>query len=169
MPPATAPPETPVGTTPAPAAAAPAAAARPTGPVRIQFPQDTLDKTVGQSFTVNVEVENAHDVVSAPFTFQYDPKLLSLDQVAYGNFWTSDGQEPQPLVKNVQNDAGMASIRVSRKAGSPALAGKGTLLTLTFKALASGTGTISASNITLNNIQDQMVGSGSPRLTVDIK
>jgi general secretion pathway protein D len=174
LPPATAPPETPAGTTPAPpaaapVAAAPAAAARPTGPVRIQFPQDRLDKTVGQSFTVTVEVENAHDVVSAPFTFQYDPKLLSLDQVAYGDFWTSDGQEPQPLVKNVQNDAGMASIRVSRKAGSPALAGKGTLLTLTFKALASGTGTISASNITLNNIQDQMVGSGSPRLTIDIK
>jgi hypothetical protein len=40
---------------------------------------------------------------------------------------------------------------------------------MTFKALTSGTATLTAANITLNNVQGQMLGSGSPRLTINIK
>jgi general secretion pathway protein D len=159
-PPATAPPETPAGT--------PAAPARPPGPVKIHFGEEKIDKNVGDSFNVSVQVDDARDVVSAPFIFQYDPKLLSLNDVAYGKFWSADGEEPL-LIKNVQNDGGLASVRLSRKPGSPAIAGTGTLLTLTFKAVASGTATVSANNITLNNAQNQMVGSGSPKMTINVK
>ena len=169
MPPATAPPETPAGTPAAPApVAAPPAPAKPGGPVKIQFGEENLDKNLGDVFTVTVNVENARDVISAPFMFQYDAKLLSLDSISAGKFWTADGEQPL-LIKNVQNESGLASVRLSRKPGSSALAGTGTLLTLSFKALASGTATISAPNITLNNVQNQMMGSGSPKLTVTIK
>jgi hypothetical protein len=88
--------------------------------------------------------------------------------VTAGKFWSADGEEPL-LIKNVQNESGLASVRVSRKPGSAAVAGTGTLLTMTFKALASGTATLTAANITLNNVQNQMLGSGSPRLTINIK
>jgi general secretion pathway protein D len=164
LPPATAPPETAAGLPPA---AKPAAGA-PGGPVKIHFADEKLDKNVGDSFDVTVAVDNARDVVSAPFMFQYDPKLLSLDSVSSGKFWSGDGEDPL-LIKNVQNESGIASVRISRKPGSSAVAGTGTLVTLTFKALASGTATVSAANITLNNVQNQMVGSGSPKLTVNIK
>jgi hypothetical protein len=93
---------------------------------------------------------------------------LSLDNVVAGKFWSGDGEEPL-LIKNVQNESGMASIRLSRKPGSSAVAGTGNLLTLTLKALAPGTATLSAINITLANVQTQMVGSGSPRLSITIK
>lgn len=164
LPPATAPPETPAGLPPA----AKPAAGTPGGPVKIHFADEKLDKNVGDSFDVTVAVDNARDVVSAPFMFQYDPKLLSLDSVSSGKFWSGDGEDPL-LIKNVQNESGIASVRISRKPGSSAVAGTGTLVTLTFKALASGTATVSAANITLNNVQNQMVGSGSPKLTVNIK
>ncbi|HEX3742450.1 MAG TPA: cohesin domain-containing protein [Bryobacteraceae bacterium] len=171
LPPATAPPETePAATRPgAPAAAAvkPPAGA-PAGPVKIHFAEDEINKTAGETFKVDVEVENARDVISAPFMFQYNPKLLSLDNVAAGKFWSGDGTEPL-LIKNVQNESGLASIRVTRKPGSAALAGSGILLTLTFKALAPGAAKVTAANITLNNAQTQMMGSGSPILTVNIK
>jgi hypothetical protein len=168
LPPATAPPETPAET---PAPATPAvkpAAPVPGGPVKIHFADDSLNKSVGETFSVVVSVENAHDVSSAPFMFQYDPKLLSLDSVAAGKFWSGDGEEPL-LIKNVQNESGMASVRLARKPGSAAVAGNGTLLTVTLKALAAGTATFSAQNITLANVQNQTVGSGSPKLTVNIK
>jgi general secretion pathway protein D len=169
LPPATAPPETPAET-PAPPAApvAPAAKPAPAGPVRIRFAEENLNKTVGESFNVSVTVENAKDVIAAPFIFQYDPKLLSLDGVSAGKFWSADGEEPL-VVKNVQNESGMANVRVSRKPGSAAVAGAGTLLTLTFKALKSGEATLTAANITLNNVQNQMLGSGSPTLSITIK
>ena len=77
MPPATAPPE--AGAVPP--AAAPALAVKPaastSGPVKIHFTDDEINKNVGETFKVDVNVENAHDVISAPFTFQYDPKLLT--------------------------------------------------------------------------------------------
>jgi general secretion pathway protein D len=176
MPPATAPPETPVATTTttpatAPAAApatTPAAPAKPGGPVKLHFADEKVDKNAGESFSVTIQVDNARDVVSAPFMLQYDPKLLSLNDVAFGKFWSGDGEEPL-LIKNVQNESGLASVRLSRKPGSAAVAGTGNLLTLNFKALASGTATISANNITLSNAQNQMVGSGSPKMTVNIK
>jgi general secretion pathway protein D len=167
LPPATAPPET--AGAPAATDAKPATPAPTGGPVKIHFVEESVDKNVGDTFSVSVAVDNAKDVVSAPFTFQYDPKLLSLDSVSAGKFWSSDGVDPDPVIKNVQNESGLASIRVSRKPGSATLSGSGTLLTVTFKALASGTATLTAANITLNNAQNQMLGSGSPRLTINIK
>ena len=116
-----------------------------------------------------IQVEDARDVVSAPVILQYDPKVLSLSDVSYGKFWTADGEEPGPLIKNVQNDGGLASVRLTRKPGTSAVAGSGTLLTLNFKALAAGTATVSVNNITLSNSQNQMVGSGSPKMTVNVK
>ena len=73
------------------------------------------------------------------------------------------------MIKNVQNDAGMASIRLNRRPESTAVSGSGTLLTLSFKAIGGGTSTVSASNITLNNAQNQLVGSGSPKTTISVK
>ena len=173
MPPATAPPETGEPAIAAPPATAPAGAVKPpaagtSGPVKIHFTDDEINNTVGETFKVDVNVENAHDVVSAPFTFQYNPKLLSLDSVAAGKFWSSDGEDPL-VIKNVQNESGLASIRVNRKPGSAAVGGNGTLLTLTLKALAPGEAKLTAANITLNNAQTQMLGSGSPVLTINIK
>ena len=136
--------------------------------MKIQFDQSQITKTMGDSFTLTLQVENARDVVSAPVMLQYDPKVLALSDVAAGKFWSGDGEEPL-LIKNVQNESGMASVRLARKPGSAAVAGNGTLLTVTLKALAAGTATFSAQNITLANVQNQTVGSGSPKLTVNIK
>jgi general secretion pathway protein D len=159
VPPATAPPE---GSSGAPGSAPPA------GLVKIRFNEAQLDRNVGDNISVSILVDNAKDVVSAPFTLQYDPKILSLNEVVYGKFWSTDGEEPI-MIKNVQNDAGTASIRLNRKPGSPAVAGTGTLLTLNFKAVGPGTATVAASNITLNNAQNQLVGSGSSRVTINVK
>jgi general secretion pathway protein D len=187
LPPATAPPEPPAGaaqalTTPAaptaPAARttetapttppAPTAPPKPPGPVKVHFASDQMDKNVGDTFDVTLQVDDARDVVSAPFILQYNPKLLSLNNVTAGKFWSADGEEPV-LTKDVHNDTGLAQIGVSRKPGSSAVAGTGTLVTLSFKAMAGGTANLSVNNIQLNNAQSQMVGSGSPKVTINIK
>jgi general secretion pathway protein D len=176
-PPATAPPETPAAAPAAapstsPPATAPAAAPPnpppAAGPVKIHFSEDKLDKSVGDTVSVSILVDNARSVVSAPFMLQYDPKILTLNDVTPGKFWSSDGEDPI-MIKNVQNDTGLASVRLSRKPGSAAVAGSGTLLTLSFKAVAPGSATVSATNIQLNNSQDQLVGSGSPKIAINVK
>jgi len=166
MPPATAPPETPSG---APTlSTAPTTPAKPAGPTKIRFAEQQIDKHPGETFTVTIPVDDARDVTSAQFIINYDPKILSLDDVTAGKFWSGDGEIPL-LIKNVQNEAGQANVRVSRKPGSVSVGGSGTLLTLNFKAVAAGTTSVSAANITLNNSQAQMVASGSPKVPVSIK
>jgi general secretion pathway protein D len=166
MPPATAPPETPSG---APTlSAAPTTPAKPAGPTKIRFGEEEIAKHPGETFTVTVPVDDARDVTSAQFIINYDPKILSLDDVTAGKFWSGDGEIPL-LIKNVQNEAGQANVRLSRKPGSVSVGGSGTLLTLSFKAVAAGTTAVSASNITLNNSNAQMMASGSPKVPVVIK
>jgi general secretion pathway protein D len=160
-PPATAPPETPSGRPGAPPPA-------PPGKASIHFNQAQLDKSVGDSFNVTIQVEDARDVSSAPFLLQFDPKILSLSDVSFGKFWAADGEEPM-MIKNVQNDAGMASVRVNRKPGTPAASGTGDMLTLSFKAIGRGTATVSVSNLTLNNSQNQPVGSANPKIAITVK
>jgi general secretion pathway protein D len=160
-PPATAPPELPAGR---PASQPPA----PPGGAKIHFNQAQLDKSVGDTFNVTIQVEDARDVSSAPFLLQFDPKILSLSDVTFGKFWAADGEEPM-MIKNVQNDAGMASVRVNRKPGTRAVSGSGDLLTLSFKAIGRGTATVSVSNLTLNNAQNQTVGSASPKVAITVK
>ena len=160
-PPATAPPENSTTTSKGPTSP-------PSGPAKVHFNEAQLEKNVGDSFNVSIQVEDARDVVSAPFAIQYDPTILSLNDVSFGKFWSTDGEEPL-LIKNVQNDAGQANVRLSRKPGSPAVAGAGTLLTLSFKAVGSGTATVAAVSVTLSNAQNQMVGSGSPKMTIHVK
>jgi general secretion pathway protein D len=163
-PPATAPPEGPV-TAPSAAPPPPPAAG---GPVSIHFDEEKLAKNVGDNFSVSIMVDNARDVVSVPFTVQYNPKILSLTDVTPGKFWSGDGHEPI-MSKNVQNDAGTATIQVNRKPGTPSVAGTGTLLTLNFKALASGSATVTASDISLNNAQNQRLASGNSTIAITVK
>ena len=158
MPPATAPPEG--------SGAAPSTPPPPAGPVKIHFTEDQMGKSVGDNFSVTLAVDNGKDVISAPFTVQYDPKILSLSDVAPGKFWSADGQEP---IMSMQDNAGVATIRVNRKPGTPAVAGNGTLLTLNFKAVGAGSATVAASGVTLNNAQNQLVGSGNSKITINVK
>jgi general secretion pathway protein D len=131
--------------------AAPPATAPPE-PLKLHFAgnQDTVDVSTGAAFTLSIDADNAEDVTAAPFLFQYDPKLLSIEGFSAGNFWPAD--EPPAMIENVQNDSGLASVNLSRK---KAASGSGTLLTVKLKALAPGVATFTAANL--------------PKLTVNIK
>lgn len=115
-----------------------------------------------------LQVDDAKDVMSAPIRIQFDPKLLSLNEITRGAFWIPDGEEPL-VIRNLQNDAGTASIQLTRKPGTPGVSGAGAMLTLSFKAVGRGNSKISATNVTVINSQSQAVGSGSPQITVNVK
>ena len=158
----------------APAAPAPAGPpptempVQPAASAKIHFNEAQLDKKIGDTFSVTIQVENARDVVSTPIQLRFDPKILSLNSVAPGNFWSSDGEETL-VARNLQNDLGIANVLLSRKPGSASVAGSGTLLTLNFQAIAPGATTVSGTNITLNNAQNQIVASGSPSITIHVQ
>jgi general secretion pathway protein D len=165
-PPATAPVQPPPATpppVPAPVAVptAPPVATTPTQPsdqakARVAFaPAQTMTQ-VGGTVRIDFVVSNANDLFSMPLTFNYDPKVVSLADVIRGPVLGSDGNPPA-FSKNVQNESGTASVSLSRMFGKQGVPGNGTLLTLVFQAVASGSSTVTLPQVGLRDSKGNLV------------
>jgi hypothetical protein len=167
VPPATAPPAT------APEAAAAAepdkpAAPKPAGNAVVRFLPAQVETTPQGTLTVALIIENATDVSSAPLQLTFDPKVVKLNDAGRGDFFSSDGQTPV-FTKNIQNDAGAAAMNLNRLPNTPGVSGSGVLTTLVFQGVAKGSTTVTVPNLTVRNTQGQVVFSGSPQVTINVK
>jgi general secretion pathway protein D len=166
-PPATAPAMAPPATAP-PATAPPEAPGAPPGNARVQFLQGQMQTSVAAAFDVGVVIQNASDAASAPLQIQFDPKVLRLNDVVPGNFWSQDGRQPV-FTKNIQNDTGSATVQIGLPPGDPGVNGVGTIAVLKFQAVAAGNSPVSIPGVVVRNSKGQAAGSGSPQLVVTVK
>ena len=169
MPPATAPPMGAPGMAP-PAAEEPAkpVAPKPVGNAVVRFLPPRVEINAQGTTTVALIIENATDVSSAPLQVTFDSKVVKLNDAGRGDFFSSDGQIPV-FTKNIQNDAGAAAVNLNRLPNTPGVSGSGMLTQLTFQAVAKGSTTVTVPNLTVRNAQGQVVFSGSPRMTINVK
>ena len=128
--------------TPAPAAPSPQSGAA----ARLRFDSNRVSAAPGARITLNLLAENVTDLFSAPLKVNFDPKALRLLDLRRGALLANDGQDVI-FSKNVLNDAGEATINLSRFPGSPGISGSGVLLTLEFEAASPATTSINISNV----------------------
>jgi hypothetical protein len=155
----------------APAAAEPTAspdAAKPAGNAVVRFLPPQMETAPQGTVTVALIIENATDAASAPMQVTFDPKVVKLNDAGRGDFFSSDGQIPV-FTKNIQNDAGAAAMNLNRLPNVPGVSGSGVLTTLIFQAVAKGTATVTVPNLTVRNTQGQIIFSGSPQVTINVK
>jgi general secretion pathway protein D len=166
LPPATAPPFAP-GAEPPPTGGSPRADFN--GPARAYFKPGHVDAAAGSSFTVDVALDNGLDVASAPMALEFDPKLLRLNDVTVGGLLSTGGQKPV-FNKNIQNDRGAASVILNVLPDNPGVTtATGTLVTLSFQAVAAGSGTVTIRSLAVKNSRGSIVHTSSPQLTVTVK
>jgi len=166
MPPATAPPLAP-GAEPPPTGGA--ATAEFSGPTRVYFKPGHVDAAAGSNFTVDVALENGLDVASAPMIIEFDPKLLRLNDIALGGLMAAGGQKPV-FNKNIQNERGAASVILNVVPDNPGVTvAAGTLVALSFQAVAAGSGTVTIQSLAVKNSRGSIIHTGSPQLTVTVK
>ena len=168
-PPATAPPAT-APPAMAPPATAPPATAPPVAPAaRIRFNPMQMETGVNSVVAVSVVLEGGQDVASAPMAIHFDPKMLRLNDVTAGAFLASDGQTPG-LVKDIHNDAGTATVTLSRPPGLRGVSGPGgVLVNLSFQTLGPGSTAVSISSVAVRDSQGQPIAVGNPAgLTLSI-
>lgn len=166
LPPATAPPLAP-GAEPPPTGGSPTADFN--GPTRVYFKPGHVDAAAGGNFTVDVALDNGLDVASAPMIFEFDPKLLHLNDVTLGGLLSAGGQKPV-FNKNIQNERGAASVILNVIPDNPGVtAAAGTLVTLSFQAVAAGSGTVTIQSLAVKNSRGSIIHTGSPQLTVTVK
>ncbi len=168
-PPATAPPMTaPPAAGAAGGPATPADASKPVGNAVVRFLPPQVETGPQGAVTVALIIENATDAASAPLQVTFDPKVVKLNDAGRGDFFSSDGQIPV-FTKNIQNDAGAAAMNLNRLPNVPGVSGSGVLATLMFQAVAKGSTTVTVPNLTVRNTQGQVIFSGSPQVTINVK
>lgn len=132
---------------PANAPSTPGAAVNPgapqaAGPAKMRFEPQTLSLKVGQTATVAIAVDNVTDLFSVPLLLQYNPAVISVEDVQHGGF-LSGGTQEIAIVSRVDKEHGQATISTTRQPNTPGVNGSGTLMGLVVKAIGPGTSNLS--------------------------
>jgi general secretion pathway protein D len=123
---------------------------------RVAFTPGNVSVAPNTPFTVNVELNGAADAASvSPLRVKWDPAVLRLTDIAPGELLSRNGGTVSSI-KDVRNDAGEATITVTRPAG-PGISGSGPVAILNFVAVAPGKGSVTVTEMGLKNSQSQAV------------
>ncbi len=129
----------------------------PTAGARIVFLPGNVSVAPNTPFTVNVELNGAADAFSiSPLRVKWDPAVLRLTDVTPGDL-LSRGGGAVSSIKDVRNDAGEATLNVSRTSGGAGVSGSGPVAVLNFVAVARGKGSVTVTEMGLKNSQSQAV------------
>jgi general secretion pathway protein D len=170
-------PPTPVAPAPAPTApAAPAPSATapsvipvaPAGPAKLSFSPSPIQVALSAPVVVSLQADNMTDLGSAPVKIKWDPKILRLNQAAPGTLLGQAGSVNAPTL-DIRNDAGEATIEMSRRPGSGGVSGSGSILQLTFMAIGKGSTTITVTEATLKDSKQQPITVAAPSVSVTVQ
>ena len=159
-----------------PPAATAAASAAPSGQTqsgnavaKIRFEPQTLTLKVGQTATLGVVVENVNDLYSIPMLLQYDPKVISVEEVQHGGFLSGCGSQVIAIPWQVLKDKGQAIISATRPPSTPGVSGSGTLIGVVVKALAPGSSNLSIVQVNAKDSQQKSIPLVSSEATLQVQ
>ncbi|MBS1842389.1 MAG: type II and III secretion system protein [Acidobacteria bacterium] len=170
-------PVSPAGTGPAPNGAAGAVPANtnPSAPMggdasasRVRFEPGVLSLKVGESPTIGIAVDNVTDLFSIPMMIQYDPNVISIEEVQHGAF-LSGGNQEIAIVQRVDAEHGQAIISATRQPNTPGVSGSGTLLGLKIKAKAPGNTKISIVQVNARDSQQKGIPLVTGEATIQVQ
>jgi general secretion pathway protein D len=141
--------------------------AQVSGP-RIHFEPNTLNLTPGQTVTVGVVVDNVTDLYSVPMLLQYNPAIISVEEVRHGGF-LSGGTQEIAIVQRVDREHGQAIISATRQPNTPGVSGTGTILGVVIKALAPGVSNLSIVQINAKDSQQKPIPLVTSEATIRVQ
>jgi general secretion pathway protein D len=152
--------------TPAPANQTPAAN---TGNApKVRFEPSTLNLKLGQTAVVGIAVDNVNDLFAIPMMLQYDPAVISVEEVQHGAF-LSGGNQEIAIVQRVDAEHGQAIISATRQPNTPGVSGSGTLMGLVVKAKAPGTAKLSIVQVNARDSQQKVIPLVTGEATIQVQ
>src|SRR3984957_1728638 len=156
-------PAAPVGTAQAPPNVPQSAQA-----AQLRFEPSSLSLTAGQTSTVGVVVDHVNDLFSIPFLLQYNPAVISVEEVRHGGFLQA-GDQAIAIVLQVDKEHGQAIISATRQPNTPGASGTGTVVGIVIKALAPGTSTLSIVQVNARDSQQRPLKLVASEASVQVK
>lgn len=106
----------------------------------------------GETFTTDVTIDNAQDLLGFQFDLNFDPTAFAVDKIDIGPFLAVTGRTAQPLGPDVRDAANGRVVYGGFTLGAPdqaGAAGSGVLATITWRVLNSTDFNASLSRIQL--------------------
>jgi general secretion pathway protein D len=119
-------------------------------PAQLRFEPQTATLRMGESKKIAVVVDGARDLFSVPMLVQYDPAVLSVEEVRNGGF-LSGGTQEVAVVERLDNQRGEAIISASRQPNTPGVDGTGTLIELSIKGVGPGSSKLAVVQVNARN------------------
>jgi general secretion pathway protein D len=139
------------------------------GVAKIRFEPQNLTLKAGQTATLGVVVENVNDLYSIPLLLQYDPKIISVEEVQHGGFLSGGGTQVIAIPYQVLKDKGQAIISATRPPSTPGVSGSGTLIGIVVKALAPGSTNLSIVQVNAKDSQQKAIPLVSSEATLQVQ
>jgi general secretion pathway protein D len=130
---------------------------------QIRFEPRSLSLKVGQSQTIGVVVENVKDLFSIPFLLQYNPAVISVEEVQHGGFLSGGTQEIAIVCSGCRSpnrtdkDHGQAIISATRQPNTAGVSGTGTIMGIVVKAIGPGTSNLSIVQVNAKDSQQKPI------------
>lgn len=135
---------------------------------RLRFEPQAVTLKAGQTATVGIVAENVNDLFSIPMLLQYDPKVISVEELQHGGF-LSGGNQEIALVQRVDQEHGQAIISATRQPNSAGVSGSGTLIGVVVKALAPGTTRLAIVQINAKDSQQRPIQLVTGEATIQVQ
>ncbi|HKW87283.1 MAG TPA: cohesin domain-containing protein [Candidatus Acidoferrales bacterium] len=135
--------------------------------VSLQFQPGTISLKQGDTMTIGLTVNNAHDLFSIPLLLQYNPAVIQVTDIRNGGF-LSGGTEDIAIVHQENQQQGQAVISATRQPNTPGISGSGTLLGIVIKAIAPGTSQLQVVQVNARDSQQRPISmsAGSANIRV---
>jgi general secretion pathway protein D len=150
------------------AAPADAANSQQGAAARLRFEPQALTLKAGQSATIGVVVDNVNDLFSIPLLLQYNPAVISVEEVEHGTF-LSGGTQEIAIVQRVDKEHGQAIISATRQPNTSGVNGSGTLMGIVIKALAPGTSNLSIVQVNAKDSQQRPIALVTGEATLQVQ
>jgi general secretion pathway protein D len=158
----------------------PAAGAAPTAPgetnaAQIRFEPRSLSLKVGQQQTIGVVVENVKDLFSIPLLLQYNPAVISVEEVQHGGFLSGGTQEIAIVCSGCgsanrsDKEHGQAIISATRQPNTAGVSGTGTIMGIVVKAIAPGNSNLSIVQVNAKDSQQKPIPLVTVEATVQVQ
>ena len=102
-------------------------------------------KSVGETFAVQVKIDNGSDIFAVPFDIRYDPAILEVVGL-YESTYLKKGGGQTTFLTSINRDKGNITVGLTRLGRIGGVSGSGTLMSVTFRALKRGSAFLSFAN-----------------------
>jgi len=102
-------------------------------------------KSVGETFTVQVRIDNGSNVFAIPFDINYDPNILEVTGLREGAYLKKGGGQTT-FLNSIDKARGKITVGLTRLGRIGGVSGSGSIMSVEFKALRRGTGSLSFTN-----------------------